>query len=353
MSYTRQYSDYIDVTGSVRASYPPSEHGGTHTVTYEARVPVNFNIIVATEPFDASVSNAALCVDGLTASVTAMNAANCAAIAQCSEQISDSIINGFFNLVQSDISTKKSEAKTQIQAKAALLFSQSEAVEDTHNRMLRDVERERAKYGKVFKGLDNELERRINELDRPAFKISQKAREEVVVKPYLSLAASSAEELGAKSIVGGKIAAAGLRQKVSAVLQSLSDFLHNNLKYRHTMHDILWNKSVEETEQQILIPVAYCVSEDISGANVSCKCFAPSIVQNDGIPASVSSYINEHSNEAAREIPDDEMRLIQQAFSAMVQDNYTGLENHDEYRDRVYTEILRLWKNGCSSLKQV
>lgn len=352
MSYTRSYSEYINVSGSMNVSYPASEHGGTKNVKYHDRVPVTFNVTVATEPFDASISSASLCVDGLTAAVAAMNAANCAAITQCSNQISDSLINGFYNLIRNDLSTKKAEAKTQIETKSALLLTQSEAMKDTHTRMLNDVERERAKFGKIFRELDKELERRINEIDKPVFKISRKARDEVVVEPYLTLAAGASEQLGSRSTTGGKIAAAGLRQKVTAVLRNLSDFLRSNLMYRQTMRDILWNKSVEETAQQIYIPVAYCVAENIDGGNSTCKCFAPSGEKTDSVLSAVSAYVNERGDSGAREIPEDELRLIQQAFSAMVQDDYTS-SGSDEYRDRVYTEILRLWKNGSSGLKQV
>lgn len=107
MSYTRSYSSSIRVKGSMSFSYPAGEYGGSKLVTYDEVVPVNFQVTVATEPFDDSISNAGAHVDGLTASVAAMNAANCAAIAQCSDQISDSLINGFYNLIQSDITTKK------------------------------------------------------------------------------------------------------------------------------------------------------------------------------------------------------------------------------------------------------
>ncbi len=353
MSYTRSYSSSLRVSGSVSVSYPASEHGGTKTVHYDQNVPVSFDVTVATEPFDNSIRTAGVHVDGLTASVAAMNAANCAAIAQCSARISDSLTGGFYNLIQSDISTKKAETNTAIQTKSALLLEHSKAVQDKHDRMLTDVERERAKFGKVFGELDRELERRITEVNRPAFRLSREVRDEVVVKPYLSAAAATADQLGAGSGSGGKVAAAGLRRKVSSVLKNLSDSLHNNLMYRHMMRDILWDKSIDKEQQPAYIPVAYCVFDDISSAQRFYQCYVSDNPNKNAILACVNSYIGESSGLEPKAIPDEEMKLIDQAFSSLVQDSYSGLTDRSEFQERVYTEICRLWKDNCQELKRI
>lgn len=308
------------------------------------------NVIVQTEPFDQSVDGANRNIDGLTASVVAMNAANCAAIATSSQKISKSLIDGFYGLIQSDVTSKKTEAKSQIQAKSALLMSHSQAVTEKHSRMLGDIERERAKYSQVFTELDKELERRITEIDRPAFTLSRKARDEVVIKPHLTEAAVAADRFAALC-ESGKIAAAGLRGKVSAVLGALSQSLENNMKYRRTMQNILWRKDSDDKQQEY-IPVAYCVSENISDTSARCSCYTSDGVDKQRIFAAVTSHVNERAS-AAKQIPQEEMKLIGQAFSSMVQDEYSGEENHDEYHERVYNEIFRMWKSGFHELKQI
>ena len=353
MSYVRRYSSSINVAGSVNVHYPASEHGGTTTVHYSENVPVTINITVATDSFDDSVSKAGKCVNGLTASIAAMNAANCAAIAECSEQISDSLVSGFYNLIQSDISAKKAEESTAIQTKSALLLEHSKAVQDKHERMLADVEREQAKFGKVFKELDGELERRVTEINRPAFELSKKGREDIVVKPYLSLAAATANQIGAESKSKGNITIAVLRQKVSVVLRNLSDTLHNNSKYRNTISSILWNKRIDEEQQQSYIPVAYFVSDDVANARSVCQCYASDNASRNSILTAVNAYVTENKNLEAKAIPAEKMKLIDQAFSSMVQERYTNSDDHNEYRERVYAEICRLWEVGCSSLKQI
>ena len=353
MSYTRSYSSSINVSGSVSVSYPASEHGGTKTVSYSQNVPVTFEVTVATEPFDQSISSASAHIDGLTASVAAMNAANCAAIKQCSDQISDSLIDGFYNLIQSDITTKKSETYTAVQTKSALLLEHSKAVQDKHNRMLSDVERERAKYGKLFNELDKELERRITEVNKPAFVLAHKVRDRIVNEPYLSSAAATADQLGVRSGRSGSVAAVGLRQKVSTVFHHLSDSLNNNLRYRYMMRNILWDKSSGSEEQLYYLPVAYCVFDDIRSAQSVYQCYVSNDPNKNTILATVNSYVGENLKHDARNISDKDMKLIDQAFSNMVQDSSSALNEHSEFQDRVYTEICRLWKDNFPLLKQL
>ena len=353
MSYTRSYSSSVSISGTVSVSYPASKHGGTISVPYSESVPVNINVTVATEPFDASVSSASASVDGLTASVAAMNAANCAVIKQCSDQISDSLINGFYNLIQSDITTKKSETYTAVQTKCTLLLEHSKAVQDKHARMLSDVEREHAKFGKVFNELDTELKRRITEINKPAFTLGHKVRNQTIVEPYLVAAAATADQLGARSGRSGSVAAVGLRKKVSDVFQHLSSSLHNNLMYRHMMRNILWDKSNGNEQQLCYIPVAYCVFDDIKSPQRVYQCYVSDDPNRNAILSFVSSYVGENNNIAAKDIPDMEMKLIDQAFSSLVQDSSSALNEHNEFQDRVYTEICRLWKDNCQGLKQL
>lgn len=357
MSYTRSYSSTLSISGSVTVDYPASEHGGSVTVPYRDTVPVDINVTVDTTPFDASVSSANLSVDGLTASVAAMNAANCAAIAQSAKQVSDSIIGGFYGLIRNDITTKKSETKTVIQTKTALLLEHSKAMSEKHTRMLTDFEREKAKYGMVFSELDKELERRVTELDKAAFKLSRKVRGDVVVKPYLTVAADAADRLSAGGAdgAGSNIAVASLRQKVSVVLHNLNESLRSNLLYRHMMRNSLWNRSVgeEAQPQQDYVPAAYCIHEDISSPQYVCSCYTSDSAAKQDILAKVSSYACTNSSGEARAIPDEEQKLIEQAFSNMVQDSYTGKTDRTEYEERVFSEIYRLWKANNRNLMQI
>lgn len=47
------------------------------------------------------------------------------------------------------------------------------------------------------------------------------------------------------------------------------------------------------------------------------------------------------------------MKLIDQAFSSMVEAEFINRDNTDIHDERVYSEMLRLWQNGKFSLKQI
>lgn len=352
MSYTQTFSSAINVSGSVTVHYPASEHGGSTTAYYEQTVPVNMNVTVNTNPFDQSVITTNNYVDGLTASVAAMNAANCAAIAESSEKVSNGIINGFYNLIRNDITTKKAETNTALQTQAALLLGHSKDMAEKHDRMLKDFEREKAKYSSVISELDKELERRITELNKPAFRLSRKIKQDVIIAPYLSLAAETADGLSRGSSSREKIAVSGLRDKVTSVLHRLGESLFSNIHYREEMQNALWNSNIDSDEKQAYIPVAYCVSDSIESRQTVRRCFSSDTPGKQRILQAADTYIGENSN-IGREIPDDERNLLEQAFSNMVQDNYTQLSEHNEFQERIYSEIYRMWKSDYPNLKQV
>lgn len=352
MSYTRSYSSSVTVNGSKVVNYPPNDRGGSMRVPYSETVPVQINITVETTPFDNSVHKAGASVDGLTASVAAMSAANCAAIAKNSEKISQSLINGFYNLINSDITVKKSETNSLLQAKIALLQQLSKDTTDKHTRMSDDIERLRSHYGSIFRDLDQDLAKRIKDLDRPAFSLSEKIRGNILLKPYLSIGASTVSDIDSERHTGESITIARIRHKVSEVISTMADSLSKNLLYRHMMKDTVWNESSDETEL-VYIPVAYMISDGINNSNRADSYYLSAKGQADRIVSSVKSYVHLKDSDGGNTISQEEFRLIDQAFSSMVEESFLDQDNTDGYNERVYSEMLRLWQNGKSDLKQL
>ncbi len=352
MSYTRTYSASVTVSGSKTIKVPPNNLPSSHTVTYSETVPMEINITVETDPFDRSVNNAGLSVDGLTASVTAMSAANCAAIAANSEKISKSLINGFYNLINNDISVKRSESNSLLQSKTALLAEHSKAVRDKHERMLSDMERLSAHYRAIFRDLDADLEKRINDLDRPAFKLSEKIKNCTILKPFLSIGAATVSDMDTEQHTSDSITTARIRHSVSRVLEAMYDSLSKNLHYRKVMRNTLWNAPADN-EEQFYIPVAYILSDGINGTGTTDNYYISSTTGAEQIINSVSSYVRSKGSSSEKAVPDDEFKFIDQAFLSMVEDSFLDHGNTDSYNKRVYSEILRLWQNSKSNIKQI
>ena len=75
MSYSRSYRTDIKLRGTVKASFPASENGGTQTIEWQHIEPINIYVDVDTNPFDFSVTQCDERIDMLKAAVLSMNTA--------------------------------------------------------------------------------------------------------------------------------------------------------------------------------------------------------------------------------------------------------------------------------------
>ncbi|MEI6822452.1 MAG: hypothetical protein WCL51_10980 [Bacteroidota bacterium] len=173
MSYTRNYRETITVSGSktVSVSYPASQSSGTvsATVHYTEEVPVNVNINVDTNPFDKSVSHVNGYVDLLTGAIVATETAEIESKLRNSVKVGETIVNGFFSYIRSEISQQITELSQNIDAHLMHLKELAKSCVDKKKQMEGDFFRISGRYVKIFDDLNNELSNRIYELDKPAF----------------------------------------------------------------------------------------------------------------------------------------------------------------------------------------
>ena len=165
MSYSRSYSEVV--TGSQTFSYPASQNGGSRTV--QISIPVNINILVDTSPFDRSVNQCGNNIDLLTAAVVATESAEILSKKRNANKIADSIIDGFFGYIRSDISQQISELSTRIDSQILHLKELMLACVAKKNQMESDYNRISSRYGKIFDDLNAEIKNRVYELDKPTF----------------------------------------------------------------------------------------------------------------------------------------------------------------------------------------
>lgn len=177
MSYTRRFSKEITVYYSGTTSYPASERGGTTSYSGSTTETIYFDVTVDTDPFDASVGHTRQHVDMLTGAVTATEAAHVASIRESSRRIGQTIVDGFFKTVRSDISQKIAQLKIQTDSLLLQLHELAKRCNDKRRAMTVDYERTCARYAKIFGDLNNELENRIKSIDQPIFKFTDKADE--------------------------------------------------------------------------------------------------------------------------------------------------------------------------------
>lgn len=173
MSYSRQYSEVVSGTGSetVHVSYPASQSGGTvsRTVTVRVDIPVHVNIHVDTNPFDHSVRHCEQNIMMLTGAVVATESATIISKHRNAKKVGDTIVNGFFSYVRSEISQQVSEITQQTEALLMHIRDLSAACIAKKDQMEADYQRIASRYTKLFSDLNRELATRIHQLDQPAF----------------------------------------------------------------------------------------------------------------------------------------------------------------------------------------
>lgn len=169
MSYTKNYSTTITVSGSRSVSYPKSESGGTMNVSFSVSEPVNIAVHVDTSTYDESVDDCESQLDLVTGTVVATQALQIEGKRSAAEEISHSLLSGFFKAVRSELGQQMAELRSQSDACLLEMGQLGKACSGKRGQMQEDFQRISERYSKVFEELDRELQRRIMALDQPAF----------------------------------------------------------------------------------------------------------------------------------------------------------------------------------------
>lgn len=344
MSYTRTYHGSVTVNGSVSASYPASEHGGTHTVSYSETVPVDINITVDTNDFEESVERTNLTVDGLTGAVAVMDAAQCKAIRDNSIEISDKIIEKFFETINSEMSMQKVESGNKVKTKIALLASFAKDIVQKHERMNSDVTRTRIRFMKLFNDMDDDLERRIKKLDQPIFRLSEQVRSELINQPIKQYASASLSHINEGNRAQSLIISARMKKKIHDSIKNIADSIVKNVQYENSVADSL--SSIDcKTPQTEFIPAIVCQGKDLTeSGRASTGVFVADIGQNERIISEVGSNVLNKDDGQWKAIPEDELKIIDQEFMKIMERGYSEIESTNPDSERVFQEIAKMWK---------
>jgi hypothetical protein len=223
----------------------------------------NFNFTVDTSPMAATVNTVRGHVIGVTAAVTAMEAAVIATERQASQTICENIDNGFYVLVKSQISQKAVAAYSEMTAKEMTLFELSKALDSVRRQMESDYNMISTRYAKLFKALDKALETRVRELDRPAMRLAEIKKNVIFEKLKHDcsafLCASTDVYRIAETALAGK-----LKHKTKAVMETLSGQAEQGATYSRKIESILSHENAAETagkNDESYLPVIFAATE--------------------------------------------------------------------------------------------
>lgn len=344
MSYTRSVYSSIYVSGTTTAHYPPSEHGGSMAVSYSETVPVVVNVEVNTDDFDRSVDKASAQVDLLTGAVTALEAAQSLEIRKNGERISNQLIRNFYGLIQNDLSMQQTENKSSLQAKFALLMSLSKDMAQKHERMSDDIAKLHRHYKKIFDGLDDDLKRRIRELDMPVFRLSEKTGGDLIRKPFIRSTSASVIGMVETSRIGSQLQTARIKDRTSQVIERITGSIQLTQGFTNATSALLYPGDTGKQEREF-IPTMYVRTKDLSGNQVQ-QVIVPNVGNREQIRSSVEEVIRQSDETVLPQQSAEEWERIEQALLKKMETSV----NDEQLDPRVYQQMLNLWNQNKAEL---
>ena len=346
MSYNRSYHASVQYSGSVGYSYPASEHGGSGTAHYSGSVPVDVTIHVDTNPFDGSINRFKSSVNALSGSVVAMNAAQCAAIKKTAQEVSASVINGFFGMINTELSQQLQALDSAINAGLGLIQSQGKAVTEKKGDMETDYNRISSRYVKLFADLDDECYKRIIALDRPSFNLSRKVLRELINESTCDAAAVNLISIDETSSSKVNVFVSSMNRKTLEILQTLHSYINQESNIKSLIDSFLFNEELNE-KMLICIPVIWSESDLLEGDGVSNDCYIPDPVEQQG-KQSISDKVNKYcgNTEKAKWKSADklEKETLNREFNLLAETQFASSD--EEIQQRVYKTMMSLWQNA-------
>lgn len=347
MSYTRTYTGSVYYSGTARAtySYPASQNGGTGSVSvpYSGSVPVSVTLHVDTNPFDRSVESCSNSVRMLNGAVVSMNAAQVASIHKSANDVSDHLITGFFNMINSELSQNMAALYAKFKAVFELITTQSSILEKTQITMQDDYARISDRYFQIFNNLDEELEKRVIALDKNVFELSKRVQSEQLHSETSKKVTQFLIGVNEDEIIQQQLIIANAKSKVTEAMNRMTENVVQESTYSRMINSIVSDVSCSEGVQKF-IPVIYTESDNLFSETVDYNCYSNSISNKDSskINDSVKNYFvtNVNSNMESAEF---EKQRIEEAFTLIAEKEFQGLT--DEKSLRVYETLKKLKEN--------
>ena len=336
MSYSQSFTKRIELHYSGRVNYPPSKDGGSVPFSGTVYEDVHINVEVDTTAFDHSVDECNSTVGVLTGSVVATEAAQTASIRNKAIQVGDTIINGFFKTVRSEISQQVMELKNRIDATLLHLNALAKRCVEKQQQMQQDYQRLTGQYLKIFTDLNSELKNRIYELDKQAFLFKQE-RDKSSYRTLNSDMVSTVAVSGAESSrVEAMISASVAKKSAFRTISVVNAFLDKQRKTDNILHNSIQNES---TDAVYYTPVCYIETK----GNDNCidrKIYQPQMIDAKNNRTLLDSFIN---MKGWKDFTGDNAEQIKLNFNAKLSLRY---QTSDAHEARVRDCMARMFNNN-------
>lgn len=336
MSYTRRYeekisipySGYADATGNCSCGKSVSCRGPFNGVAEET---IYTTIMVDTTPFDDSVANCNTNVNVLTGAVVATEAAQIMSIDANAKKVGNTIVEGFFKTIRSEISQQIAELSSKLDSRLAHLHSMGKRCVEKQTQMQNDYQRIASRYIKIFEDLNNELSNRIYELDKSAF-VFKKQNDNQYNRVSKTDLVSTVSVFGAE---GGDlqacISASITKKRAFDTIAKANTFLLKQKRLNRTINEHMLKKSGSAIWYS---PVCFIETENEKSQinkNIYQANFVPQIETNQLIADFQAKNWSKLSQEKSNQIG--------RYLNAEVNTHYNGIDTHTK---RVRENIVKM-----------
>lgn len=334
MSYTVKKYKQFRVPYSGRVSYPASQSGGSTPYSGYEDVTVEVDVFVDTQPFDHSVAVTNQHVDGLTASVVATESAEVVSIKENSLRVGNTIIQGFFNTVRFEISSKIMELTKRIDSLLIDIKEKGDNLMKLKNQMEVDYRRTAERYGKIFNELNTELENRVVALDQPIFDMTRsidKVESRQLESDLADLVPIAGKE---NAMLQTQLGAVLVKKRANQVLDDTARYIASK---QATDITIMRSAISDNRDQSFYAPFCYLQATNSSRV-VDLSIYGNPLVSNQIEPQLRDGVRGFEPRQSV-----EEMDQVSRFFENELASNY---ESADVHSDRVKSMIHQLFVNN-------
>lgn len=319
MSYTRSFQKLI------RIPYSGTVSDGQTTLRYDgtAEEYVTVNVFVDTDDFDSSAAACGNHVNALTASVVATEAKQTESIHENNRKISQAIIGGFFKTVRSELGQQIATLKSQVDATLLHLNALAARCREKRQQMETDYGRITERYSKIFSDLNKELQNRVFELDKAAFRLRESTGEcaaRALGSDLVGIAAVTAAE---NARVQSSLLASVAKKRAFDAINAANAYLTCQNRDRETIDRVLLPT---DNARRLFVPV--CLAEETDQENPQ---VSRSVLHKpDVVPNSLRRRMTSELKKAQWKSPDAaQSERIRQDYSRQVAREFPTDSAHD------------------------
>ena len=305
----------------------------------------DFSFTVDTSPMASEIQSVTQGVNRVSGAVVAMTAAVIAAEKEGAEHVCQNVNKGFYSLMHSQISQKIAQLTSTVEAKLFELGQYAVALKNIQARMTSDYNMISGRYTKLFKSINNTLETRVAELDRPVFKLVD--RDIKLVESRMKLNSAQFATYQLESVLSSQlIATSKVKVDAETTLDAITRYVKESNEQTQKSDASMQDTRIDSIED-IYLPVSIVESTSAIGnpaVNYYVARSGNSVIDKN-IDASVREQsVNSILKGSWSEIDPNEMANIEAEF--------TNLLLNSSEDERVKDEIAKMF-NSTKGVQQL